>query len=139
MTGVIIEIGPITGVNETIQAEERRIEILLVDGVDDVLDFAGQVQAESYTATGNPPQPPGSTYQRTFDLARSSKKHLTRRKLPIIAGEWYSDPGVASYNEYVIGPRSRQAAIHQGRWKSEEDVEREVSKNAARIIQERFS
>lgn len=138
MSGVFVRVGPITGLDESIEGEERRIEGLLIDGVEDVLIFTGRVQAESYTASGNPPPPPGSTYVRTFETARSSSKRLTRRQLPIIAGEWFADLRIARYAELVIGPRSQQAGIHRGRWKSEEDVEQIVAKEAPGIIQEKF-
>lgn len=136
MTGVWLEIGPITGVDSTIAAEERRLEAQLVAGVEAVLDFAGTVQAESYTSTGNPAQPAGSTYTRTFALARSSEKKMTSKTLPIISGVWRANPAVARHAELVIGPRSQQAGIHRGRWKSEEDIEAEVGRAAPGIIQD---
>ncbi len=132
---IVYEI-PLGQVEAEIEAEERLIERKLNAGVDDVLVFAGLVQAESYLSTSMPALPPGSEYERTFTLREASKSRRTGEHLPDIGGEWYIDEGIAPYGEDVIGPRAKQKPIHQGRWKSQEDIEAAVKAKAPEIIQE---
>ena len=123
-------------VRAEIEAQQRRIERGLNGAVDDLLTFAGLVQAESYLSTSMPALPPGSAYERTFTLRDASKTRRTGTHLPDISGEWYIDEGIAPYGEDVIGPRAKQKPIHKGRWKSQEDIESAVKAKAPEIIGE---
>ena len=135
MPVIVYEI-PMNQVRAEIEAGQRRIERDLNAAVGDLLIFAGLVQAESYLSTSMPALPPGSIYERTFTLREASKTRRTGTHLPDISGEWYIDEGIAPYGEDVIGPRAKQKPIHQGRWKSQEDIEAEVKAKAPEIIQE---
>ena len=132
---IVYEI-PMGQVRAEIEAEQRRIERGLNGAVDDLLTFAGLVQAEGYLSTSMPALPPGSTYERTFTLREASKARRTGTRLPDISGEWYIDEGIAPYGEGVIGPRAKQKSIHKGRWKSQEDIEAAVKAKAPEIIGE---
>jgi hypothetical protein len=116
--------------------EELRIERRLNSGVDRILDTIEAAQIGSYQAGSNPARPPGSTYIRTFDLQRASKKQRTRRILPEISGVWSVDEGKVRYGDYVLGTRAQQARIHRGRWKSKTEVEKEAKEKAPQIIEE---
>jgi len=116
--------------------EELRIERNLNDAVDRILDTIEDAQIGSYGANSNPSKPPGSTYIRTFDLQRASKKQRTRRVLPEISGIWSVDESKVRYGDYVLGTRTQQAAIHRGRWKSKTDVEKEAKNKAPQIVEE---
>ena len=118
-----------------IRAQETQIERRLNAAVDDVLSFIEQAQILAYTATGNPPLPAGSSYQRTFTLQSASRTERTGERLPDISGRWWVDLGVAPYGEDVLGLRADQAAMFQNRWKSQEDVEREAQRAAPGIVE----
>ena len=85
-----------------------------VKGVNAGLDILEGTQVGSYTSSGRPAQPSGSTYNRTFTLQKSSKKKRARVSNLKIKGVWLSDGSIAPYNVFVIG--KRQARIHTGRW-----------------------
>lgn len=116
---------------EDIHDRRDRVERGLEAAVDDLLDFVEKAQVHAYTSSASPAQPPGSTYERTFTLRRSSKKRRTGR----FSGIWETDEGIASYDRYVIGKRSEQANIHRGRWKSTQEVEQELEREAPKIIE----
>lgn len=67
----------------------------------------------SYTATGNPAQPSGSTYRRTFGLLQSYKSSILRNTPPVIISTWQA---TKRYARYVIG--RNQASVHRNRWES---------------------
>lgn len=123
---------PLGQVEAEIQAQQRRIETGLSGAIDDLLKFIEQGQILAYTGSGNPPLPAGSDYQRTFTLQSASRTERTGE----FSGRWYVDEGIAPYGQEVLGPQADQAAIHRGRWKTVEDVERETAAAAERIIQE---
>lgn len=66
-----------------------------------------------YTQNSKPAKPEGSTYIRTFNLQKSARRRITKRKLPGVEGEWKAE---IRYASYVIGLASQQAEIHKGRW-----------------------
>lgn len=117
-------------------ALEKKIERGLDVAMDKLLKATEEAQILAYTATDNPPRPSGSTYIRTFTLQSASRTERTGRSLRNMSGRWYVDLGVAPYGPDVLGPRSQQESIHQGRWKSTEDVEDEVVEAAPKIIEE---
>lgn len=112
---------------------EQLLAPALVEALGGILEAIEQAQILSYTASSNPGK---LDYERTFTLRDASRKRTTRTTLPHISGEWYADEGVADYAEYVIGAEEDQAEIHQGRWKSLEDVVAEVEQEAGSIIKE---
>lgn len=135
---VIVEI-PTQAVAAVIQDEIRRnIAPGLNQITDEVLDLIAQAQILSYTATAGPPKPAGSTYERTFRLQSASRSKRTGDHLPDISGEWYADESVAEYAKYVLGSEAEQAAIHRGRWKSEEDVAAQVQRKIPGLVRKHF-
>ncbi len=78
-------------------------------------------QIKNYTLTLRPKRPPNSKYRRTFKLKKSSRKSVPKTADKGWIGIWDTD-GSADYDKYVLGTRNQQAAIHRGRWKSEEEV-----------------
>jgi hypothetical protein len=126
---------PMAQVGQTIAQQVRHIEAGLNAAVDELLGEVEQAQILSYTASGNPSQPAGTRYTRTFTLQGASKTRRTSTRLPVISGEWVADEGVARYAGYVIGSRADQARIHRGRWKSTEEVEREIKQAAPAIVE----
>ena len=135
MNGVIVEIIIDPGeIEAEIRQDVEQVEAALNEAIDDLLDLAESTQIKAYTASALPAQPPGSAYQRTFQLASASKKRRTDRSLPTIGGEWYADESVADYAEFVLGRQADQAAIHRGRWKSLEEIEAELQSAAPGIV-----
>ncbi len=90
-------------------------------GVDSSLDIIAGTQVESYTKTSRPKQPTGSTYNRTFLLKKSSKKRKAKITNQRVKGVWLSDGSIAPYNIYVLSS-DKQAAIHAGRWMTDEEL-----------------
>lgn len=117
-----------------IAAETERIRAGLVAGVKDILDLVEGIQAGTYTPTGKPPPPAGSTYERTMTLQKASKKEMISEQLPNIEGRWYIDELIASYGDYVLGKRSRQARVHRGRWVDQGHVEAVAKAEEPRIM-----
>lgn len=130
---------PINQVRAEIEANQRRIETALNLAVDDILKYIEQDQIKAYTAAGNPPQPAGSQYVRTFTLQRASETHRTGTRLPDISGEWLVNEGIARYGPYVVGTRAEQARIHRGRWRSKTQIEAEAKVAAPAIIERRLN
>lgn len=139
MTVVITYEVPLNQVRAEIEAHERRIEAALNEARDDILKFIENDQIKAYTATGNPPRPPGSDYQRTFTLQRASETVVTGSKLPDISGEWRVNESIAPYGPYVVGTRQEQAKIHRNRWKSRGQIEAEAKEAAPAIIERRLN
>ncbi len=98
----------------------RKIRKAMGNAMRQILKDTLNIQIKSYRANKNPPKPEGSKYRRTFKMRRSGKKKTTSTKLELYEGEVFTD-GSAIYDEIVIGPESKQAGIHIGRWKSEEE------------------
>jgi hypothetical protein len=96
--------------------ETRRItEKALVLTVGKVLDRIEKATLiKDYTQNSKPSKPQGSTYIRIFKLQDSSRKQITRDRIPI-EGRWEAR---AHYASYVIGLAEQQAEIHKGRWPS---------------------
>ena len=117
-----------------IKKETRRVTAKLNAARDEILEFAGQVQVRSYTASANPAPPPESTYTRTFDLQGAFRTKVTSTELPTIGGVWYIDEAIVGYAPYVVGRKAQQAKIHRGRWKSVEEVTAIVKGRAPVII-----
>lgn len=69
-----------------------------------------------------PPKPEGSTYERTFELAMSFDKGWTGLANKIIGWVTSNIP----YAPLVMG-EGRQAAIHEERWYTEQDVANETT------------
>lgn len=135
MSGIIVtyEI-PENQVRTVIQDEMRGIERGLNEAVDELLQMTAQAQALSYTATANPAPPSGSTYRRTFDLREASETQKLSSRLPVVSGEWIANEAKARYAKYVIGSLADQARIHQGRWKSLEEVTQEINEKAPDVV-----
>ena len=129
---------PANQVRATLDEEHRRLERQLNEAVDDILKFVENAQIKAYTATANPGLPPGSRYERTFNLRDASRTRRTGTHLPDISGEWYADEGVARYAGEVLGNRGEQKPIHRGRWKSREQVEQEAQVAAPGIVEEKL-
>lgn len=89
-------------------------------GVNFGLDAIAGTQVETYGPNSRPKQPPGSTYQRTFTLQRSSKKIRAKQLGNKISGVWLSQGSIAPYNIEVIG--NKQKAIHAGRWLTDKEL-----------------
>lgn len=137
MTDLNYDIRVETQTLDAAQAQtERRLESELVAATEEVLEAVENVQIKKYTESDHPPR---LKYQRTFTLRDASRTEITRRKLPVIAGEWSVDEGEAPYAEKVIGPRSQQADIHRGRWLAQEEIEREAQAQAEPIVEARLS
>lgn len=133
MNGVIVtyEI-PEGQIRAITQAEAQALEKELNEATDELLKLIAQ--AHFYTATGNPSQPAGSTYNRTFDLRDAGETKIISSRLPVISGQWQVNESKARYARYVIGSRADQAAIHQGRWKSLEEVTQEINEKAPDVV-----
>lgn len=114
----------------------QRLTSELLAALDELMTFAGNVQANRYTAHADPTPPKGSTYERTFKTKAASHTRRLSERLPVIEGEWYLSEEEAPWGEYVLGHAADQAKIHQGRWKSLERVEREVRKVAPGVVQQ---
>jgi hypothetical protein len=117
-----------------INEAQSRIDKRLSEVLNDILDAAEQVQIKKYTQDANPAKPAGSPYIRTFKLRESSYRIRTGK----FSAELATDPDIAPYARFVVGPQALQAPIHRGRWKSTEEVIREVRKIAPKIINEAF-
>lgn len=117
------------------QQVKQQLEAGLVAGVEDILLAIENVQIKRYTESDHPPR---LKYQRTFRLRNASRTEITRRTLPVISGQWTVDESEAPYAEQVIGPRSQQAAIHRGRWLSQEDIEAEGQAQAEPVMEARL-
>lgn len=113
----------------------RQMEAALNDIVDDLLEVTELAQIQSYLSDSMPARPPGSDYERTFELRDSSRTERPDTTLPNISGLWYA---TADYAEDVLGPRRKQKRIHRRRWKSLEDVEAEVLRLAPQIADDRL-
>lgn len=76
-----------------------------------------------------PPPPPNSTYIRTYNLQNSWQKQL------MLSGNVLGkvESGGPDYNVYVQD-RERQAAVHQGRWQTRQDVAEDTEQEAVQII-----
>lgn len=97
-----------------------------VRGVNFGIDAIAGTQVESYTASSRPSQPPGSVYNRTFTLQKSSKKKKAKVTNRRVKGVWLSDGSIAPYNIYVLDDK-RQANIHRGRWKTDVELATEIT------------
>lgn len=128
----------LTEVDELLRQYPREIEAALNDIIDELIGKVEQTQILKYTADAFPAQPPGSDYERTFTLQRASKKRKTRTALPRIEAEWFVDEVTADYGDVVLGETEDQAPIHRGRWKSLEEVAREVERQAPDVIEVRL-
>lgn len=81
-------------------------------------------------ATTYPPERPGQRYRRTFKLRNSWKREQ------VLSGSVLgkvSSQGVA-YSRYVMDAE-RQAWMHQGRWKTVQDISAEQEEPVRRIYQ----
>ena len=140
MSGVTVTYKiPMGQVQRAITKETRRVTAKLNAARDEILQFAGQVQILSYTGSGNPSPPPGSHYDRTFTLQGAFETRVTSTKLPTISGEYGVNEGKARYASYVVGSRARQAKVHRGRWKSEEEVKKIVKGRAQVVIKKHIN
>lgn len=75
-------------------------------------------------AADYPPPPPGSTYRRTGTLGRlwTSAQHRFSVKGDVLEGRVGN---ATPYGPYVQS-EARQAAVHQGRWKTVEQIMRDA-------------
>ena len=89
----------------------------------DRIDASTSIRA--YTQNAKPAKPQGSTYIRTFELKKSARRRITRRKIPV-EGEWKAQ---IEYASFVIGLSAQQAQIHQGRWNPLEQAINNVETN----------
>ena len=78
-----------------------------------------------------PPPPPGSRYVRTYRLRGSW------RKLPVVVLSGYATATTRSehlrYNIFVQ-ERANQAAIHQGRWPTIQDISEDLEGESEEIL-----
>jgi hypothetical protein len=126
---------PMGLVRAEIVEQLKHIEAGLNDAVDELLDLAANTQILKYSASAFPAPPPSSTYSRTYTLQGASETRRTSTRLPVISGEWSANEAKAKHAKYVLGKRAQQAKIHRGRWKSTEEVEREIKQAAPAIVQ----
>ena len=124
---------PIEDISRLTADYNRQAQKKLIGAVSEILTAIEEAQILKYTGTTDPPLPAGSRYVRSFALRETSQKEIKSRDLPEITGEW-STTGAAAYDRYVLGPREDQAAIHRGRWKSTEEVEKEIEHQAEEIV-----
>ena len=135
---IIIYEVPQNQVRATLDEEKRHLERQLNEARDDILKFIEAAQIKAYTSSANPSLPPGSRYERTFNLRDASETERTGTQLPDISGEWRANLSKARYGAEVLGSRGEQARIHRGRWKSREQVEREAQAAAPGIVEEKL-
>ena len=100
------------------------------------MDAIENAQILAYTSSSNPER---LRYERTFALRRASRRQQTGDRLPDIGGEWWVDDTEVDYGADVLGKEAEQAGIHRGRWKSIEDVEKEVNDQLPELGRSRFS
>lgn len=133
---VIVEVDiPVAEFEQRSKLTERNINRALVKAVKDILKRVEQAQIKIYTQNTRPSKPPNSLYRRTFVLQGSSETEVTSEMLPVIEGEWRA---TAPHAPYVLGNNYRQAFVHRNRWKSIEEVEREVNIAAVEITEKRL-
>lgn len=115
------------------QAEfEKKLAPALIEAVKKTMDEVAATQILKYTSSSNPALPPGSTYNRTFELRQSSRVKVIKTTLPVIRGQWRA---IARHAPDVLGSRAEQTPIFQNRWKSREEVEDIVTPKAEKIVQ----
>ena len=115
----------------TLKEVEKQIRLQMDKGMDALLVEIEDIQITSYTGDAKPTKPPGSTYIRTFELKESSRTEITNRTKRTIEGRWYTD---LDYAKFVLGTVGEQDNIHRGRWKSTEEVEEILTRDAPAII-----
>lgn len=127
----------ITGDAAAIGRISKGTEDALNRGLDKILVAVELTQILKYTTGAFPAPPRGSTYRRTFKTRRASRTRRTGRRLPgDIGGQWWIDPDAAPWGEELMGPRSKQAAIHAGRWLSEEEIAEQAEQFGPVILDE---
>lgn len=126
----------ITGDDAAIGRISEGTENALNRGLDKILVAVELTQILKYTTGAFPAPPRGSTYRRTFKTRRASRTGRTERRLPNISGQWWIDEDVAPWAEELMGPRSKQAAIHAGRWLSEEEIAEQAEQFGPAILDE---
>lgn len=129
-TTVVIDI-PVQEFRAIIDRKESQIKVAFEDALEALLAAVGPIQATSYGPDSGPSRPAGSTYQRTFTLARASRT----RVISPDRGEWYNE---APYARFVIGSVRQQAGIHRGRWKSIEEVKTRLEEIGPGIVSDRL-
>jgi hypothetical protein len=102
-----------TGISEWIRLlSQIRLEPVK-DAIKDILTDGIIPDAQIY-----PPEPPGSTYNRSYNLRDSwEPQEPSGGATSFVAA---ATNGV-SYAAYVMGP-GEQAAVHAGRWRSTDDL-----------------
>lgn len=78
-----------------------------------------------------PPPPPGSTYQRTYNLKNSWQETVITSGTTTIGNLFSSIP----YGP-LVQDRENQAGIHQGRWQTIQDVLEEEEQNAVDLYEQ---
>jgi hypothetical protein len=131
--GLTVEITPEF---ETITEEiEKRFKKTHQGVTKDLLDEIELTQIQSYLSGSMPAPPPGSTYKRTFTLRGSSRRKVKRVTSRVIDAEWFTN---LDYAPFVIGELADQAKVHQGRWKSLEEVVKKVEGKIPDIYEENW-
>ena len=120
---------------QIIQETDKKLERANVIFAREVLDTIEKAQILAYTSSGKPSQPSGSRYRRTFTLQKSSVRRTKRVTARVIDAEWFT---TLDYAPKVLGQASDQALIHRGRWKSLEQVVREVDQQISDIYDDSF-
>lgn len=110
---------------------EGQIKVGATLAADELLTFIEFAQIKRYTSNSMPAKPSGSTYQRTFELRESSRVIGPDWHGDTLTGSWTAD---ADYAEFVIGPKNRQARIHRGRWRSEEEIALRATQKAPELF-----
>jgi len=114
---------------------EDKLERTNVIFTRETLDAIENAQILAYTSTGKPPQPSGTRYRRTFTLQKSSVRLTRRVTARSIDAEWFT---VLDYAAKVLGQASDQALIHRNRWKSLEQVVKEVDQQIVDVYDDSF-
>lgn len=106
-----------------------RLPVAMGDAMGESVDIIHE-RISGYTENF-PPRPAGSTYERTFELQESFSKGWTELAKKIIGWVTSNLP----YAPLVMG-KGRQAAIHEDRWYTEQDVADEIFSEVEAIFVE---
>ena len=138
-------------VARAITGDLKRVNQLFVKNLLDEVELT-QIQGYTLNSMPDPPSKAGakkrgkggrfvkadrvfSTYRRTFDLRRSSRRQINSVTNFGVEAKWHTE---LDYAPFVLGTKSQQAKIHEGRWKSTEEVSAAVEKKTDAIYEESF-
>ncbi len=104
-----------------------RLPVVMGEAMSESVDLIHE-RISGYTQNF-PPRPEGSTYERTFELQESFGKGWTALAKKIVGWVTSNLP----YAPLVMG-EGRQAAIHEDRWYTEQDVADEIAPEVEAIF-----